>query len=311
MGLGCVYPNRGVMATPEHLVRFGQQAEALGFETIWTSDHIVVPTAVRSPYPYHPTGQMPFIPTEPYLEPLIVMTYLAASTQRIRLGTSVLILPYRNPIFTAKALATLDVLSRGRITLGVGVGWMEEEFKALGLETYARRGAYSDECIRIFRTLWTEDNPAFQGEFHQFADIKCEPKPVQVGGIPIWVGGHTPQAIRRAARLGNGWQPIVQRPPADLPPDELRQNIAALREIAEASGRDPQSISIALGASVQFTDQASTGMFSGSPEQIAEGMRRYQDVGVQDFRLDFPTASPDGMLQAMERFAAEVRPQVI
>lgn len=310
MGIGCVYPNRGVLATPEHLVRFGHQAEALGFDTIWTSDHIVVPTEVHSPYPYHPTGQMPFIPDEPYLEPLIVMTYLAAATQRIRLGTSVLILPYRNPVFTAKALATLDVLSHGRITLGVGVGWMEEEFKALGLDTYARRGAYSDECIRIFRTLWTDPNPAFQGEFHQFSGIKCEPKPVQAGGIPIWVGGHTPQAIRRAARLGDGWQPIVQRPPADLPPDEMRQKIAALREIAENNGRDPQRLSLALGASVQFTDGASTGVFSGSPQKVVEGIRRYQEIGVQDFRFDFPTLSPDEMLRAMERFAAEVRPQV-
>lgn len=311
MSLGCVYPNRGPMATPEHLVRFAHTAEALGFETIWTSDHIVVPTEVKSFYPYHATGQMPFVPEEPYWEPLIVMTYLAASTQRIRLGTSVLILPYRNPVFTAKALATLDVLSHGRITLGVGVGWMEEEFQALGLDTYARRGAYSDECIRIFRTLWTEETPTFQGEFHQFAAIKCEPKPVQEGGIPIWVGGHTPQAIRRAARLGNGWQPIVQRPGAELPPEDLREKIAALRELAETSGRDPQTLTIAIGASIQFAEGTPAGIFRGSAQHIVEGIRRYQEVGVEDFRFDFPGPSPEGMLQDMERFAAEVRPQVV
>ena len=253
---------------------------------------------------------MPFVPSEPYFEPLIVMTALAAATQRIRLGTSVLILPYRNPIFTAKALATLDVLSHGRITLGVGVGWMAEEFRALGLDTYARRGAYSDECMRIFRTLWTEDTPSFQGEFHQFSGIKCEPKPVQAGGIPLWVGGHTPQAIRRAARLGNGWQPIVQRPPADLPPEDMRQHIAALHELATSYGRDPQTITIALGASVTFTSEPNAGMFRGSPQHIVEGMQRYQEVGVQDFRLDFPTASPEAMYEAMQRFAADVRPQV-
>jgi len=309
MGIGCVYPNRGAMATPEQLVRFAQTAETLGFDTIWTSDHIVIPTTVQSPYPYHPTGQMPFVPTEPYLEPLIVLTYLAAVTQRIRLGTSVLILPYRNPVFTAKALASLDVLSHGRITLGVGVGWMEEEFQALGLDTYARRGAYSDECMRIFRALWTEETPSFQGEFHQFSGIKCEPKPVQAGGIPLWIGGHTPQAIRRAARLGNGWQPIVQRPPADLPPETLRQNIAALHELATARGRDPQAITIAMGASVQFA-AANTSVFSGSTQHLVEGIRRYQEVGVQDFRFDFPTPSPEGMLEAMQRFAEEVRPHV-
>ncbi len=311
MGLGCVYANRGAMATPAHLLRFAQTAEALGFDAIWTSDHIVVPTNVQSFYPYHPEGQMPFVPSEPYWEPLVVLTYLAAVTQRVRLGTSVLILPYRNPVFMAKALATLDVLSQGRITLGVGVGWMEEEFKALGLDTYARRGAYSDECLRIFRTLWTEADPVFDGEFHQFANLKCEPKPVQAGGIPIWVGGHTPQAIRRAARLGDGWQPIVQRPPADLPPEELRVKIAALHELAEAQGRDPQSIALALGAAVQFSDGPRTGHFRGSVAQIVEGIQQYQEVGVQDFRFDFPSTSPEGTLQAMERFAAEVRPQIV
>jgi len=177
------------------------------------------------------------------------------------------------------------------------------------LDTYARRGAYSDECMRIFRALWTEETPSFQGEFHQFSGIKCEPKPVQAGGIPLWIGGHTPQAIRRAARLGNGWQPIVQRPPADLPPETLRQNIAALHELATARGRDPQAITIAMGASVQFA-AANTSVFSGSTQHLVEGIRRYQEVGVQDFRFDFPTPSPEGMLEAMQRFAEEVRPHV-
>jgi alkanesulfonate monooxygenase SsuD/methylene tetrahydromethanopterin reductase-like flavin-dependent oxidoreductase (luciferase family) len=172
----------------------------------------------------------------------------------------------------AKALATLDVLSHGRITLGIGVGWMEEEFNALGLDTYAKRGRYSDECIRIFRELWTAETPSFQGHFHRFDALKCEPKPVQPGGIPIWVGGHTPQAIRRAARLGNGWQPIVQRPPADLPPSELRQKVGILKEQAEVAGRDPNAITIALGATVQFADGGGSGVFHGSSQQIIDGI---------------------------------------
>jgi probable F420-dependent oxidoreductase len=241
------------------------------------------------------------------------MSYAAARTSRLRLGTSVLILPYRNPVVTAKMLATLDVLSNGRLTLGAGVGWMEEEFNALGLDTYRRRGAYSDECIRIFRELWTKDKPSFQGEFHQFADIRCEPRPVQPGGIPIWVGGHTPQAIRRAARLGDGWQPLVQRPPADLPPAEMQEKIAQLRAVAQQAGRDPRRITLAMGSSIQFTDGAATGprsLFTGTSAQIVEAMQRYQDLGVQNFRCDFPSASFDGLLQAMERFATEVRPKV-
>jgi probable F420-dependent oxidoreductase len=313
MEFGCVFPNRGPMATPANLGRVAEKAEALGYDTVWFSDHLVIPTEVKSFYPYDPSGRMPFNPSEPYWEPLTVIGYVAGRTSRLRLGTSVLILPYRNPVVTAKMLATLDVLSNGRITLGAGVGWMEEEFKALGLDTYSRRGAYSDECIRIFRELWTKDNPSFQGEFHQFSNIRCEPRPVQPGGIPIWIGGHTPQAIRRAARLGDGWQPLVQRPPADLPPAEMQEKIAQLRAIARQAGRDPQRITLAMGSSIQFTDGPSAGprsLFSGTPVQIVETLRRYQELGIQNFRCDFPSPSIDGLLRAMERFATEVRPQV-
>jgi probable F420-dependent oxidoreductase len=300
------------MATPANLGRVAEKAEALGYDTVWFSDHIVIPTEVKSFYPYDPSGKMPFNPSEPYWEPLTVIGYVAGRTSRLRLGTSVLILPYRNPIVTAKMLATLDVLSNGRVTLGAGVGWMEEEFKAIGLDTYARRGAYSDECIRIFRELWTKDNPSFQGEFHQFSNIRCEPRPVQPGGLPIWIGGHTPQAIRRVARLGDGWQPLVQRPPADLPPAEMQEKIAQLRAFAQQAGRDPRRITLAMGSSIQFTDGAATGprsLFTGTSAQIVDTLRRYQELGIQNFRCDFPSLSIDGLLQAMERFATEVRPQ--
>jgi probable F420-dependent oxidoreductase len=313
MEFGCVFPNRGPMATPTNLGRVAEAAEALGYDTMWLSDHIVIPTEVKSFYPYDPSGKMPFNPSEPYWEPLTVIGYVAGRTSRLRLGTSVLILPYRNPIVTAKMLATLDVLSNGRVTVGAGVGWMEEEFKAIGLDTYARRGAYSDECIRIYRELWTKDNPSFQGEFHQFSNIRCEPRPVQPGGIPIWIGGHTPQAIRRAGRLGNGWQPLVQRPPADLPPAEMQEKIAQLRAFAEQAGRDPQDITLAMGSSIQFTDGATTGprsLFTGTPAHIGDTLRRYQELGIQNFRCDFPSSSLDGLLQAMERFATEVWPKV-
>jgi probable F420-dependent oxidoreductase len=313
MEFGCVFPNRGPMATAANLGRVAEKAEALGYDTVWFSDHIVIPTEVKSFYPYDPSGKMPFNPSEPYWEPLTVIGYVAGRTSRLRLGTSVLILPYRNPIVTAKMLATLDVLSNGRVTLGAGVGWMEEEFKAIGLDTYPRRGTYSDECIRIFRELWTKSNPSFRGEFHQFSDIRCEPRPVQPGGIPIWIGGHSPQAIRRAARLGDGWQPLVQRPPADLPPAEMREKIAQLRAFAEQAGRDPQRITLAMGSSIQFTDGAATGprsLFTGTPAQIGDTLRRYQELGVQNFRCDFPSRTVDGLLQAMERFATEVRPQL-
>jgi probable F420-dependent oxidoreductase len=313
MDFGCVFPNRGPMATVSNLSRFAEQAEALGYDTVWFSDHIVIPTEVKSFYPYDPSGRMAFKPDEPYWDPLTVIGFVAGRTSRVRLGTSVLVLPYRNPIVTAKMLATLDVLSNGRVTLGAGVGWMAEEFHAIGLDTYARRGAYSDECIRILRELWTKDNPSFQGEFHQFSNIRCEPRPLQPGGIPIWVGGHTPQAIRRAARLGNGWQPLVQRPPADLPPAEMREKITQLRAFAQEAGRDPQEITLAMGSSIQFTDGTATGqrsLFTGTPAQVVEAIQGYQALGIQNFRCDFPSPSIDDLLRAMERFATEVRPRL-
>jgi probable F420-dependent oxidoreductase len=313
MDFGCVFPNRGPIASVSNLSRFAEQAEALGYDTVWFSDHIVIPTEVKSFYPYDPSGRMAFKPDEPYWEPLTVIGFVAGRTSRVRLGTSVLVLPYRNPIVTAKMLATLDVLSNGRVTLGAGVGWMAEEFHAIGLDTYARRGAYSDECIRILRELWTKDNPSFQGEFHQFSNIRCEPRPLQPGGIPIWVGGHTPQAIRRAARLGNGWQPLVQRPPADLPPAEMREKITQLRAFAQEAGRDPQQITLAMGSSIQFTDGTATGqrsLFTGTPAQVVEAIQGYQALGIQNFRCDFPSPSIDDLLRAMERFATEVRPRL-
>jgi alkanesulfonate monooxygenase SsuD/methylene tetrahydromethanopterin reductase-like flavin-dependent oxidoreductase (luciferase family) len=189
---------------------------------------------------------------------------------------------------------------------------MEEEFKALGLDTYQRRGAYSDECIRLFRELWTKEKPSFIGQFHQIENVRCEPRPVQPGGIPIWIGGHTPPAIRRAARLGDGWQPIVQRPPADLPPTEYREKVAELRQLAQRSGRDPQTITLSLGASVQLTNGTAGStdqLFQGTPARVIESLQRYHEAGVQDFRLDFPSQSFDGLLHAMERFATEVRPR--
>jgi probable F420-dependent oxidoreductase len=313
MDFGCVFPNRGPMATVSNLSRFAEQAEALGYDTVWFSDHIVIPTEVKSFYPYDPSGRMAFKPDEPYWDPLTVIGFVAGRTSRVRLGTSVLVLPYRNPIVTAKMLSTLDVLSNGRVTLGAGVGWMAEEFHAIGLDTYARRGAYSDECIRILRELWTKDNPSFQGEFHQFSNIHCEPRPLQPGGIPIWVGGHTPQAIRRAARLGNGWQPLVQRPPADLPPAEMREKITQLRAFAQEAGRDPQEITLAMGSSIQFTDGTATGqrsLFTGTPAQVVEAIQGYQALGIQNFRCDFPSPSIDDLLRAIERFATEVRPRL-
>ena len=241
---GTSMPSRGDMASPANLRTLAQRAESLGFDSAWVSDHIILPRSVDSFYPYAANGVATFRPDEDYYEPLAALNFLAGCTQKIRLGTHVLILPYRNPVLTAKMISTLDVLSEGRFILGAGVGWMEEEFKALGLDTFAQRGAVTDEYIQLFKELWTKDNPEFQGEHYQLSESGFQPKPVQKPHPPIWIGGHTNPAIRRAAKYGDGWMPIGLRPPAILEPEELAEKIARLQRLTFEAGRPEDAVSL-------------------------------------------------------------------
>ena len=177
--LGCSLPSRGPMASPQALRSLAQRAEELGFDSAWVSDHIILPRQVDSFYPYSPDGVPVFSPDQPYYDPLSTLNFLAGCTHRLRLGTHVLIIPYRNPVLTAKMIATLDTLSEGRVTLGIGVGWMEEEFRALGLDTFADRGAVTNEYLRVFKELWTQENAEFNGRFVQTSGAGFLPKPVQ------------------------------------------------------------------------------------------------------------------------------------
>src|SRR6476469_2199856 len=200
------------------------------------ADHIVFPTESESIYPYtidrkHPGGG-------DALEAFSILGVVAGATERLRLVTSVLVLPYRNPILTARMVASLDVLSGGRITLGVGVGWLKEEFEALNSPAFNTRGAVTDEWITIFKQLWSQSPASFNGRFYDYADIRCEPLPLQKPHPPIWVGGHSPAALRRTARHANGWHPVGAVAASPLPPDEMRTHLATLRKLTEAEGRD-------------------------------------------------------------------------
>ena len=317
---GCTLPSRGAMASPDNLRRLAQAAETLDYDHIWVSDHIVIPREVDSFYPYAADGVAPFQHDNTYFEPLAALNFLAGCTDRVRLGTHVLILPYRNPVLTAKILATLDVLSAGRLILGCGVGWMEEEFQALGLDTYARRGEVTNEYIQIFKELWTADEPEFHGRHYDISGAGFLPKPVQRPHPPIWVGGHTNPAIRRAATLGDGWMPIGLRPPAILEPEELAEKIARLRRISARAGRDANAVDLVFSTDCVFADadavdgsgnaSADRRLVSGHPEQIAADLRQYQDLGVRHFIMSFPAASADDQQAAMTRFAREVIPLV-
>ncbi len=309
---GTSMPSRGDMASPENLRTLAQRAESLGFDSVWVSDHIILPRKVDSFYPYAADGVATFRPDEDYYDPLATLNFLAGCTQKIRLGTHVLILPYRNPVVTAKMLSTLDVLSGGRVILGAGVGWMEEEFQALGLDTYAQRGAVTDEYIQLFKELWTKDEPEFQGEHYQLSGMGFMPKPVQKPHPPIWIGGHTNPAIRRAAEYGDGWMPIGLRPPAILEPEELAEKIARLRRLTVRAGRPEDAVSLCFSTGVTFDDSpgATRRMMSGRAEQIAADLRQYQDLGVRNFILGFPGESVAALDEAMEQFSKQVMPLI-
>ena len=255
MKYGFTMPGRGPIATPENLGVIARRAEELGYYCIMASDHIVVPRQISSTYPYTEGGEFPGSVSGESMEQLTVLAYLAGQTKTIRLATSVMIVPHRNPLVAAKALATLDVLSQGRVIVGIGVGWMREEFEALGLPPFQERGAVVDEYILAFKELWTSDNPTFDGEYCRFSDITFLPKPVQKPHPPIWVGGESRRAMRRAARLGNGWYPIGSNP--QFPMGVPEQLAAGMRRFPPTQLRREGTLPI----STSSTGPTSTSLF--------------------------------------------------
>ncbi|HSD50187.1 MAG TPA: TIGR03619 family F420-dependent LLM class oxidoreductase, partial [Candidatus Methylomirabilis sp.] len=204
-------------------------------------------------------------------------------------------------------------LSKGRVILGVGVGWMEEEFQALNLSTFRDRGAVTDEYIQILRVLWTKQQPSYKGRFYSFEEVRFYPKPVQRPHPPIWIAGHTRAAIRRAARLGDGWHPIGLRPPASLYPEEFAKAAAEIRSQAEAAGRDPKAITLSFRAPIKFVNGAASGdriPFVGTRDRIVEDIRTYQRLGVSHLIFDFAGPSLDAILEQLQRFAEDIRPAV-
>jgi len=312
MDFGLHLPASSPTVKAEDLVRFAQRAEALGFYLLTVADHVIVPKDISVPYPYTVDGKYPG--SGYHLETLMTMGFLAGATQRIRFATSVMILPYRNPIVTAKMLASLDVLSGGRVIVGAGVGWMKEEFETIRTEPFAERGKVTDEYIAAFRELWTSDNPSFSGKYCSFSNIVFLPKPTQRPTIPIWIGGHSKQAIRRAARLGDGWHPIGGVPTIPLEPEDIARDMSMLREYAEKAGREPKKIRVALkGSLFDREKQIAPGKrrrFIGSAEEIASDIRAYCEAGVDTMIFDVRKPSITETLERMEWMAKEVFPKV-
>ena len=303
--------NRGALARPENLVALAERADTLGYDALWVTDHVVLPMRSAARYPYSATGQFVIDPMGDYLEPLAALSFLAARTRRIRVGTSVLVVPLRHPLLAAKSLATIDVLSGGRLIVGVGSGWLAEEFEVLGVP-FPDRSARSDEYLRAFKEAWTSPAPRFEGRYVRFADVGVQPKPVQKPHPPIWVGGHGPRVLARVAELGDGWKPMVLRPPGFFAPDALAVEVRKLHGLLDARGRPPESVVVAVKIPVWLGDRRSGPRepMHGSSAEVAEDLRRYRAVGVSHFILDWITKDPGEMAETLDRFAREVRPAV-
>src|SRR6266852_8984791 len=225
MRYGFYLPTRGPTATRDGILGLAREGERLGLHSAMIADHIVLPVESQSTYPYTLDGRHPSVGDA--LETFSILGVVAGATQRLRLVTSVLVLPYRNPVLTAKMVASLDVLSGGRVTLGVGAGWLKEEFEALGSPAFEARGAVTDEWIAIFKQLWTCSPASFTGQFYSYADIRTEPFPLQKPHPPIWVGGHSKAALRRTARHGDGWHPVGA---IAASPPEMRAHLDTLKQ---------------------------------------------------------------------------------
>jgi probable F420-dependent oxidoreductase len=269
------------------LVDLAVRAEELGLDSVWTHDHV-----------FNVGHVLERIGGRPYYEPLTMLSYVAARTTRITLGTSVLVLPYHNPIRLAKTAATLDVLSGGRLILGVGVGSIEQEIAALG-HAFEERGAFSDEAIAVMRALWSQEDPRFEGKWSRFSGMKFAPKPIQ-RPIPIVIGGISRPAIRRAARLGDGWQPL------GLSPEALGDAMGVLREEARAHGRDASRIPVSITLGIAPPGTRRRHALGTEVAEIARNVRAFADLGVDTLVVSANTGDPRQARAALEMLAREV-----
>lgn len=280
MKFGLMFSNVGPFAQPDGLTHLAQTAENCGVESLWTVEHVAVPVGYESRYPYSDDGKMPGPENAPIPDPLIWLSYAAAVTKTIKLATGILILPQRNPIYTAKQFATLDVLSKGRAIAGIGIGWLREEFDALDIP-FKERAPRTEECVAALRQLWGEKAVPFEGKFYNWPAIESNPKPVQPGGIPIVVGGHVEAAARRAARIGDGFFPAM----GDLP-----KLFAIVREECERNGRDPGEVELMTGGAIRSLDD----------------VKRFEDMGVSRLILPPPGFDPAAVEKGLEKLGNDL-----
>ena len=266
MEIGLHVPQVGRYAARENVERFARAADEAGFDGLWVYDHVVLQKEQQSQYPYSPDGKLGFPPTLDFLEPLTLLTFLAGVTKRARLGTSVLVLPMRQPVLHAKIMATIDFLSGGRFVLGAGIGWWKQEYEVLSVP-FERRGRRMDECLQLLRSLWTDEWVSFKGEFYECVDWTCNPKPARPEGIPIWLGGESRAQLRRIGRYADGWLATMRSL------RQLEEDFAVAKEAAAEAGRDPSKLVVAIeGGGVLDME----GM-----DQTAERLGKLKELGIR------------------------------
>jgi probable F420-dependent oxidoreductase len=281
MKAGISFANSGAFSRPDLFAQLARDAEELGFESIWTVEHVIIPQP-HTPYPGSKDGQMPGGDHVAIPDPLIPLAYAAAITSKIKLATGIVILPQRHPLYLAKQLASLDVLSHGRVILGIGSGWMPEEFASVDVD-FKTRGARTDESIQAMRALWSDTPASFHGKYYHFHDVKSLPKPVNSAGVPIHIGGHSAAAAKRAGRYGDGFFPTI------VQPDKLKEIFAQVHQEAGAIGRD--------SATIELTAMAAPKL---------DAVKAVQDVGVERVVFGPPSSDPAKLRAGLERIANEI-----
>jgi probable F420-dependent oxidoreductase len=303
MKIGIAVPNIGPVATPDAVKTVAQKAEALGYHSLWTVERLLWPVNPRLPYPATPDGSLP----EEYkycLDPLDTLTFAAACTSTIKLGTSVLDIPYYNPVTLARRLTTIDVLSKGRLRAGFGVGWSPDEMEAAGADMKVR-GARADEFLQVLKAIWTTDPVEFNGRFFSLPKSHIGPKPMQKPHPPIYLAAYTPPAMKRIATMANGWNP------AGIPVEGMRQMFAGIQQMAKEAGRDPSELSMIVRANLYITEQAiqkDRPIFAGSLEQVHEDLAACEKIGAAETFMEIGFTPGGQSLSNWEKLLEEFKP---
>ena len=308
MKFGVFLPISGRATGPDTLMEAARSAETQGFDAVWSADRVVTPWQISTSYPYSENHEFIVPPDRPFLDSLTCLAFLAGCTEKITLGVSVLVLPYRHPLYWTRVAVSIERLSRGRLIMGVGVGWMEEEFEAQGI-SFKNRGRMVDEQLQILSSLWTQEHISFDGQFYRFHDLAFSPKPIQQPRIPIWVGGEGLAAQRRTAKYGDAWFPYF----VEITARELRAGYDNVLRLAAEAGRDPAQIRLTCCCQIEVTRDAvpqDERHLRGNPEQLVEALHAYREIGVDHLALQFMVPRWPDRMEQIERFAREVMPHL-